>query len=175
MVLFVAGGVMGRALTLLATFLVLLAVWFGISPPAESPPRSGEQDLATPNPSDYPAELTPDTLRRIEHWLRRRGGDVERAQPPRDVFSQARDRPIPTTAEATFRPVDDAPRLVGFVFSGEQGGETHPLAAIYFEETMWLVDTGKRIGPYLVQQMIAGEEVTLFDPASGEGLLLSLN
>lgn len=166
---------MGRALTLLTAFLLLLLVWFGVSPPAEPPPRLVEGDPQTPRlQSEYPGALTPETLRRIEHWLRRRTGVVDRAQPPRNVFIQTTDPEIPTTAD-TIRSVDDAPRLVGFVFSEGQDGETRLLAAIYFEDTMWLAETGERIGPYLVKQMIDGEEVTLLDPTSGEDLLLALN
>ena len=172
---------MGRVLTLFTAFVALLFVWFGVSPPATSPRQSNEQAASEPGiepgHGEYPEELTPAALRRLEHWLQKTTAGRRSAPSTRNTFHRTAE---PDNAAAPSvqspPPLGDAPpRLVGFVFSDGQANEADPLAAVRYDGRMWLATVGERIGPYLVHQIIAAEEVTLFNEMSGESLQLFLN
>lgn len=147
----------------------------GSAPPA---PRSQKEGTSADGARstgavEYFEGLSEETLRNLEHWLRRAPTTEGRRSVARDLFREdgvpaPPSRPAPT-AEAPEAGVD-LPSLKGFVY--EAGG---PVAAIRFRGRMWLVRVGDSLSTYRVDKMTAGEEVQLVDEGTGELLLLKLN
>jgi hypothetical protein len=168
---------MGSApLVLTATFS---ALW-----PEESFPGPGdkgqtgvERDLSE---RDFPEGLPEEALPRLMNWLKADGSSA-RALPSRDIFHRgapsaafAPDSAAPASpVSPETEPVEvEQPRLTGFVFGG--GHIDKPVAAIRFEGRMWLVGVGEKVGPYRVENMVEGEEVTLVHQESGVSLRLTI-
>jgi hypothetical protein len=122
-------------------------------------------------------DLSLEALGHLESWLRRVRDDGGRKAPKRDIFRKVTE---PVSVVSSEPPVSPSPpeagplRLVGFIFSGGTTGEENPLAAVRYEERMWLVRPGDSIGTYRVERLVVGEEIHLVDPDSGETIRLVL-
>jgi hypothetical protein len=172
-----------RAIVWGAAATALALVWLGfsrLSPPVEEP--KGETRTETRhdvNEPEYPEGLDEEAFPRLVAWLKDDGSSSE-PLPSRDIFHKgARSTTAPlsavpvTPAPAPDKPIEAGrPRLTGFVFSG--GNLGHPVASIRFEGRMWLVGVGEHVGPFRVDEMVAGDEVTLVHQETGETIRLSI-
>lgn len=161
--------------------VVLALVWLGFSrssSPVEGPRGEVQTEARRDvNEPDYPEGIDEEAFFRLVGWLNDDGSSSE-PLPSRDIFQKgARPATVPLSAApvmpapARDTPVEvERPRLTGFVFSG--GNLDHPVASIRFDGQMWLVGVGEHVGPYRVDEMVAGDEVALVHQETGESLHL---
>ena len=169
---------MRRAVVWVAALIALALVWLSfsrLSPPVEEPrgeTRTGtEHDVNEP---EYPEGLVEEALPRLVAFLKE-DRSSSKTLPSRDIFQKgARPAAAPVTPAPTEdNPVEpEQPRLTGFLLSG--GNLGRPVASIRFEGRMWLVGVGEHVGPFRVDEMVAGEDVTLVHQETGELLRLSI-
>jgi hypothetical protein len=158
--------------------LTLTAAWSAIWPevPGREESGDGKREIGRYN---YPEGVNEEAFPLLLNWLKADGVSPG-AIPSRDIFRKGA-RPaaasvsaIPATSESV--PDEPAgverPRLTGFVFRG--GTLKGPRASIWFEDQTWLVGVGELVGPFRVDEMVAGENVTLVHQESGETLKLSI-
>jgi hypothetical protein len=157
--------------------LTLAMTWSALWPEAVGSEKRG--DVQTDwNLSQYPEGLRPEAVPRLLDWLMADGSSSE--LPSRDIFRKSDlSEPSPVSAApVTTDSVQDQPaaaerpRLTGFVFSG--GNLNGPRVCIRFEGQMWLVAVGELVGPFRVDEMVAGENVTLVHEETGEAIRLSI-
>jgi hypothetical protein len=150
--------------------LTLTATWSAVWP--EVPARQVE---GSADPDGVDDEAFPLLL----GWLKAEPVSPGTAS-SRDIFRMgarpavAAESSLPeTSSPALDEPVAaERPRLTGFVFSG--GTLDGPRASIRFEGRTWLVGVGELVGPFRVDEMVAGEEVTLVHQETGETMMLSI-